>query len=128
MKQSNIQKIVMFRFENPPMNSYRFFFFFCMFPRNEYNINQYVYNSHPVQWWAFGSHSRMAFRGRRCRSYYRILLFWLEIRIVSRGRFWQVLLGSTVWNALFFFFFFDVHTTHAYIVCTYSRLERTIKA
>jgi len=61
----------------------------------------------------FWSHRRMAFGGRRRRNYYRILLlFGLEIRIVSRGRIWQVLLGSTVWNALFEFFFFCVWTTY----------------
>lgn len=72
---------------------------------NNNSRNQYIIH---IRCNGFRSHSRMAFRGRRRRSYYRILLYGLEIRVVSRGRIWQVLLGSTVWNALFWLFFFII--------------------
>lgn len=68
--------------------------FFFAFPRNyihdiiqEINNNNNSRNQYiiHIRCNGFQSHSRMAFRGRQCRSYYRILLFGLEIRVVSRG-------------------------------------------
>jgi len=50
---------------------------------NNNSRNQYIIH---IRCNGFRSHSRMAFRGRRRRSYYRILLYGLEIRVVSRGR------------------------------------------
>jgi len=84
---------------------------------NNNSRNQYIIH---IRCNGFQSHSRMAFRGRQCRSYYRILLFGLEIRVVSRGSIWQVLLGSTVWNALFQLFIIIIlicvqHTRITYV-------------